>query len=133
MEAGRYNSVDVRIFKFITRMDLAYAIADVVIARAGAITISEICLLGKPSILVPSPNVAEDHQTKNAMSLVKNNAALMIADKEAEKKLVPETIKLVSDVHLKNTFRENCLKMAVRNSAGMIADEIFRLANKSDK
>src|SRR5690554_8135148 len=75
--------------QFINEMELAYAAADVIISRAGAIAISELCIIGKPTILVPSPNVAEDHQTKNAMALVKDEAAVLVKDNEAREKLVP--------------------------------------------
>ena len=78
--------------EFVSRMDLAYAVADVVISRAGAGTISELCLLGKPSVLVPSPNVSEDHQTKNAMALVENQAALLIKDADSKEQLFKETL-----------------------------------------
>ncbi len=78
-------------------MDLAYSLADVIISRAGAGTISELCLVGKPVILVPSPNVAEDHQTKNAMALVQQQAALMIADRDAHEKLLDTALRLVGD------------------------------------
>ena len=83
--------------QFIHRMDLAYAIADVVISRAGAISVSELCLVQKPTILVPSPNVAEDHQTKNAMALVKNDAAILVKDVEAKETLIPRALELLKD------------------------------------
>lgn len=87
----------VRLYDFLREMDLAYAAANVVVSRAGALSISELCLTGKPAVLVPSPNVAEDHQTKNAMALVKENAAVMIADKEAREKLTGEVLSLMAD------------------------------------
>ena len=117
----------VRYVAFINRMDLAYAAADVIVSRAGAGTISELCLLGKPVILVPSPNVAEDHQTKNAMALVKNDAALMITDAEAPQKLVAEACKLIHDETLKKTLGSNCKKMALPGSASKIVDEIVKV------
>lgn len=119
---------NVKILPFIDRMDLAYTAADVVISRAGAIAISELCLIGKPVILVPSPNVAEDHQTKNARSLVKKNAALMIKDSDLLEKL-PVTL----DELLKNEMRQaelgqNILKLAEIDAAAKIAEEVFVLA-----
>ena len=110
-------------------MDLAYAIADVVIARAGAITISELCVVGKPAILVPSPNVAEDHQTKNAMTLIKNNAALIVKDAQANEKLVQQAIILLNDDIRTKILSDNISKLAIKNSAEIIAQEIINLMN----
>jgi UDP-N-acetylglucosamine--N-acetylmuramyl-(pentapeptide) pyrophosphoryl-undecaprenol N-acetylglucosamine transferase len=121
---------NVKYFDFINRMDMAYSVADVIISRAGAATISELCLLGKAVILAPSPNVAEDHQTKNAIALVKNNAALMISDKDAPDKLVMLALELIHDQSLQNTLGSNCKKMALTGSATKIVDEIFNLAHK---
>ena len=120
----------VKYFDFINRMDMAYSAADVIISRAGAATISELCLLGKPVILVPSPNVAEDHQTKNAMALVKNKAAIMITDKDAPDKLVLQALELLHDQQLQNTLGSNCRKMALAGSATRIVDEILNLLNE---
>jgi UDP-N-acetylglucosamine--N-acetylmuramyl-(pentapeptide) pyrophosphoryl-undecaprenol N-acetylglucosamine transferase len=117
-------------FDFISRMDMAYGAADIIISRAGAATISELCLLGKPAILVPSPNVAEDHQTKNAMALVKQEAAMMIPDKDAEEKLVLQTLDLLQDTELQHKLGINCKKMALTGSASKIVDEIFKLTEK---
>ncbi len=125
--AAKYNNDGFKVIDFISRMDLAYSIADVVISRAGASTISELCIVKKPSILVPSPNVAEDHQTKNAMALFKNDAAMMITDAEAPEKLVDEVIRLLKDEFLINVYRDNCGKMAVTNSAEKIANEIISI------
>ncbi|MBI5541635.1 MAG: undecaprenyldiphospho-muramoylpentapeptide beta-N-acetylglucosaminyltransferase [Bacteroidia bacterium] len=125
--ASKFNNDEIKVADFISRMDLAYSIADVVISRAGASTISELCIVKKPSILVPSPNVAEDHQTKNAMALFKNDAAMMITDAEAPEKLVDEVIKLLKDEFLINVYRDNCGKMAVTNSAEKIANEIISI------
>jgi UDP-N-acetylglucosamine--N-acetylmuramyl-(pentapeptide) pyrophosphoryl-undecaprenol N-acetylglucosamine transferase len=124
---------NVRYFDFINRMDLAYGVADVIISRAGAATISELCLLGKPAILVPSPNVAEDHQTKNAMALAKNNAAIMITDHDAPDTLVNQAIELMHNQELKNTLGGNCAEMALPNAAGKIVDEIFNLVSKRER
>ncbi len=120
----------VKFFDFINRMDLAYGIADVIISRAGAATISELCLLGKPVILVPSPNVAEDHQTKNAMALVKNKAALMVTDDDAPASLVYRAVELMHNHELRNILGDNCAKMALPNAASRIVDEIYKLARK---
>jgi len=115
---------------FITRMDLAYAVADVVISRAGAISISELCLVKKPSILVPSPNVAEDHQTKNALALVNKNAAILIRDVEAENKLIDEALRLVNDIEQCRVLSENIGKLAKTKAADTIASEVIKLAKK---
>jgi UDP-N-acetylglucosamine--N-acetylmuramyl-(pentapeptide) pyrophosphoryl-undecaprenol N-acetylglucosamine transferase len=111
-------------------MDLAYAVADVVISRAGASSVSELCLVKKPSILVPSPNVAEDHQTKNAMALVNHSAAIMVKDSEAEEKLVPMVIELLNSPERQNKLSENIVKLAFKDSAGVIASEILSLVKK---
>ena len=118
---------NVLVTDFISRMDYAYAIADVVVARAGASTISELTFLGKPSILIPSPNVAEDHQTHNAMALANQNAAICLPDKEAEEKLAPLAIDLLLDNERKSSIAENSKKMAQNDSALRIANEIVKL------
>jgi UDP-N-acetylglucosamine--N-acetylmuramyl-(pentapeptide) pyrophosphoryl-undecaprenol N-acetylglucosamine transferase len=114
---------------FVMRMDYAYSIADLVISRAGASSISELCLLGKPSILVPSPNVAEDHQTKNAMALVNQKATLMITDANAPKTLIAEAVKLINDNGRLKHFSENIHAMAQPNSADRIAEVILELVS----
>ncbi len=106
---------------FITRMDLAYSAADVVVSRAGAGTISELCVAGKATIFVPSPNVAEDHQTHNAMALVNKNAALMVKDAEAKEKLFDSIISLMSDSKKIESLRENILRLAKTNAGEDIA------------
>jgi UDP-N-acetylglucosamine--N-acetylmuramyl-(pentapeptide) pyrophosphoryl-undecaprenol N-acetylglucosamine transferase len=116
--------------EFVSHMDLAYAIADVVITRAGAGTISELCLLGKPSVLVPSPNVAEDHQTKNAMSLVENQAALLIKDADSKTELLKETFKLLGDKTRLKSLSENIRKLGRPNAAKEIVDVIVDVINK---
>ena len=113
---------------FVARMDYAYAVADLVISRAGASSISELCLLGKPSILVPSPNVAEDHQTHNAMALVNKEAAVMIKDVDAKQQLVPMALKLIQENQQLSQLATNCLEMAQKDSAARIADEILKRA-----
>lgn len=122
---GKISS-DMIITDFVSRMDYAYAVADVVISRAGASSISELCLLGKASILVPSPNVAEDHQTHNAMALVNKEAAIMIRDDEASQKLVDEALHLLNDSDRRNRLSKNCSAMAQHHSAQRIAEEIFK-------
>lgn len=127
-ELERYGTPrNLYVTDFIRGMDKAYKAADLVISRAGASSISELCLLGKASILVPSPNVAEDHQTHNAMALVNKNAALIVKDAEAEEKLIPLAIKTVTDTTLLHTLSENALAMAFRDSDIKIAEEIFNL------
>jgi UDP-N-acetylglucosamine--N-acetylmuramyl-(pentapeptide) pyrophosphoryl-undecaprenol N-acetylglucosamine transferase len=120
---------NIRCLDFIHRMDLAYSLADVIISRSGAGTISELCLLGKPVILVPSPNVAEDHQTKNAVALVNQRAALMVTDREAGEKLVNEALHLIKNESVKAMLGKNCKLMAITGSASKIVDEIFKLAS----
>ncbi len=117
----------VKVHEFIQRMDLAYAAADVVISRAGAIAISELCLVGKPVVLIPSPNVAEDHQTKNAMALVNKGAALMVPDVECGDKCLPLVSQLLADKEKVATMREAIGKLAVRGAADKIVDEIEKI------
>ena len=115
---------------FISDMAAAYRAADLVISRAGASSISEFCLIGKPVILVPSPNVAEDHQTKNAMALVNRQAALYVSDAEAPVKLIQLAIDTVRDDAKLRSLGENVLKMALPDSAAIIAKEVIKLANR---
>lgn len=115
---------------FLSRMDLAYAAADVVISRAGASSISELCLLGKPSILVPSPNVAEDHQTHNAMALVRKDAAVLVKDVEAKEQLIPTLLRTIKDKQLCERLHNNILTLAQTDSARRIAQEVMKLAKK---
>ena len=112
---------------FVGRMDLAYAMADLVISRAGASSISELCLLGKPSILVPSPNVAEDHQTHNAMALVNKDAAVLVKDVDADKDLISTALNLINDEAKLNELSNNTKKLAQFDSANRIADEVVNL------
>ena len=113
---------------FLSDMPDRYANADLVISRAGASSISEICLLGKPAILVPSPNVAEDHQTHNAMALVRKDAAVLIKDAEAADQLIPTALELIKDDKRLKTLHTNVLTLAQRDSAKRIAEEVMRLA-----
>ncbi len=127
-QTAELNEKGIKAFDFISRMDLAYSIADLVISRAGASSISELSIVAKPCVLVPSPNVSEDHQTKNAMALVNKQAAILVKDKEADEKLVDETIKLINNSDLQNKLIENIKKLAIPNSAELIALEALRLA-----
>lgn len=113
---------------FIDRMDLAYAAADVVVSRAGAGTVSELSLVGKPAIFVPSPNVAEDHQTKNAMALVNHDAVLMITDAAARTDLIPAIEALIKDKEKQEKLSANILAMGIEDSADRIVDEILKVA-----
>ncbi len=121
---------NISVHPFINRMDYAFAAADIIVSRAGAGTISELCLVGKPVILVPSPNVAEDHQTRNALALTYRNAAIMVKDNDAIKRLVDEAIKLVSNKEEKASLSANILKMADRDADARIANEVIKLAGK---
>jgi UDP-N-acetylglucosamine--N-acetylmuramyl-(pentapeptide) pyrophosphoryl-undecaprenol N-acetylglucosamine transferase len=112
---------------FVSRMDLAYSIADLVISRAGASSISELCLLAKPVILVPSPNVAEDHQTQNALALVRKDAAVMIKDIDAGEQLVTKAMELILDDKELAKLSENILKLAEKDSADRIALEVMKM------
>ena len=118
---------------FISDMNAAYAAADLVISRAGAGSISEFCLLGKPVILVPSPNVAEDHQTKNALALVEKDAAIYISDAEARRTLLPEAINTINNAKKLESLAQNIRLLARPNAAADIADEVIRLAEAYDK
>ena len=115
---------------FVSQMPLAYALADLVISRAGASSISELCLLGKPSILVPSPNVAEDHQTHNAMALVRKDAAVLVRDIDAKDALITSALALIHDETQLENLKKNILTLALPDSARLIADEVMKLASK---
>lgn len=118
----------VHIMPFIDRVDLAYAMADVIISRAGALTISELCLVGKPAVLVPSPNVAEDHQTKNALSLVEKGAARLVRDVEAKEKMLQEALIILENDALAFSLGECIRQLGKPNAAEAIAREVLRLA-----
>jgi UDP-N-acetylglucosamine--N-acetylmuramyl-(pentapeptide) pyrophosphoryl-undecaprenol N-acetylglucosamine transferase len=126
--AKQYANVSV--YDFISNIDHAYAAADIIISRAGAIAISELCLVGKPVILVPFPAAAEDHQTKNAMALVRAGAALHVTDKNAKDELIQVAIDLMYDEHLKQQLAENIKQFAIADAAERIADEVFKLIEK---
>ena len=120
-------SEGIELREFLMRMDLAYAAADVVVSRAGALAISELALVRKPVIFVPSPNVAEDHQRKNAEALVKQDAALMITDNQAPQRLVAEAIALLQDEARRATLKENIGQLARPDAAQHIAQEVLHL------
>ena len=121
------------IVPFIDRMDLAYSCADLVITRAGAIAISELCVAGKPTILIPSPNVAEDHQTKNALALVDKEAAIMISDNEASTQLPSLISGLINDRKKLQQLSQNIKKIAINDAADRIAEEVFKLVRTKPK
>ena len=114
-------------YDFIRRMDLAFAAADVVISRSGASTVSEICAMGKATVFVPSPNVAEDHQTHNAMALVRKDAALLVKDADAIDELLPTAIGLLGSPERIALLEKNALSMALRDAAQVICDEVYKL------
>lgn len=119
---------NVCIVEFLNRMDLAYAAADVIISRAGAGTIAELCVVAKPVILVPSPNVAEDHQTQNAMALVKRNAAVLITDQEAEGTLGSLAVSLIRDEQKCAELKANIASLALPDADNVIAKEVLIIA-----
>jgi UDP-N-acetylglucosamine--N-acetylmuramyl-(pentapeptide) pyrophosphoryl-undecaprenol N-acetylglucosamine transferase len=125
---GENHHENIRIVEFLNRMDLAYAAADIIISRAGAGTIAELCVIKKPVILVPSPNVAEDHQTKNALALVQENAAIFVADRDAEKKLIDKALELLNDKNLKKKLSDNIGKLALPDADEVIAKEVIKIS-----
>jgi UDP-N-acetylglucosamine--N-acetylmuramyl-(pentapeptide) pyrophosphoryl-undecaprenol N-acetylglucosamine transferase len=129
-EVERKGFNNIRLVPFIAAMDMAYAVADVVVSRAGAGTISELALLGKASILVPSPNVSEDHQTKNAMSLVKEGAALMVPDTETRENLISDAMNLLVDDDKRKKLKQKIKMFAHINSANQIAEEIEKIVGE---
>ena len=138
-QCGKYYEPDVKAFMegrdlphvhwsaFIDRMDLAYAAADLILSRSGASSVSEICVVGKPCVFVPSPNVAEDHQTHNAMALVRKEAAEIVKDAEAREKLMPLAMDLIHDAKRLDAIGKNALKMALPDAAAIIVDEAYKL------
>jgi len=121
------NGSDVRVMAFIDRMDLVYAAADIVISRAGASSVSELCLVGKPVIFIPSPNVAEDHQTKNAKAIVDKEGAILMREMELDTQFEPEFRNLLSDENLQRKLGENIGKLAKENATKDIVEEIIKL------
>lgn len=130
-ELNKHNPLQNMVVKdFISDMGAAYRAADLVVSRAGASSISEFCLIGKPVILVPSPNVAEDHQTKNAMALVNKEAALYVKDSDAPKRLLELAVNTVNDGAKLKSLSANILKLGMPDSANIIANEVIKLAGK---
>ncbi|GAE20091.1 tRNA (guanine46-N7-)-methyltransferase [Bacteroides pyogenes DSM 20611 = JCM 6294] len=130
-EAGEIANLHVT--DFIKDMAAAYAAADLVISRAGAGSISEFCLLHKPVILVPSPNVAEDHQTQNALALVNKEAAIYVKDSDAEQKLIETAVIAVNNERKLRELSENISRLALPDSARIIAQEVLKLAERRDR
>lgn len=128
-EAAQLKSEWIHPTTFIADMYKAYSMADVVISRAGAIAISELCIMGKPTVFVPLSTAAEDHQTKNAMALVNNQAAEMVKDANAKSELVDQAIALVNDSEKQNTYHKNILQMGLPNATKEIVNEIEKLLN----
>ena len=126
-EYKKYDSGDVKVVAFLNRMDLAYGAADIIISRAGAGSVSELCIVGKPVIFIPSPNVAEDHQTKNAQSLVDKNAAIMVKETELDEKFGTVFSDLVNNEPLSRKLGVNIKKLAMPNATKEIVDEIEKL------
>ena len=129
-QASSYTAAGLHAHEFIRRMDLAYAAADVVVSRAGALSVSELCLTGKASILVPSPNVAEDHQTKNALSLVSKGAAVLITDEHAPERLYDETLRLLADPDRQQQLRDRVHELARPDATTAIVNELISIIKK---
>jgi UDP-N-acetylglucosamine--N-acetylmuramyl-(pentapeptide) pyrophosphoryl-undecaprenol N-acetylglucosamine transferase len=121
------NKPNVKVFDFIYKMNYAYSVADVIVSRAGAGTISELCIVGKPAILIPSPNVAEDHQTKNAMALVDKNAAIMLRDGNAKNTLTNTVIDLIHNKPLIDNLSRNISELAMPDAANQIVNRIITI------
>lgn len=128
-QLGEEYHPNIKIMEFVNRMDLAYAAADIIISRGGAGTIAELCMVKKPVILVPSPNVAEDHQTKNALALVGHHAAVFVADRDAEAKLIDKAIELLNDKEQQKKISSNIGKMAMPHADEVIAKEVIQITN----
>ncbi|MFV0540471.1 MAG: undecaprenyldiphospho-muramoylpentapeptide beta-N-acetylglucosaminyltransferase [Aestuariibaculum sp.] len=124
------NTKDVQVHEFLNRMDLAYAAADVVISRAGASSVSELCIVGKPVIFIPSPNVAEDHQTKNAMAIVNENAAIIIKEEDLNANFENKFLNLITSPQKQKELGENITKLALVNATEQIVDEVEKLLKK---
>jgi UDP-N-acetylglucosamine--N-acetylmuramyl-(pentapeptide) pyrophosphoryl-undecaprenol N-acetylglucosamine transferase len=129
-ERASYSDHSLKVLPFIQRMDLAYAVADVVVSRAGASSVSELALAKKAAILVPSPNVAEDHQTKNAMALVGKDAALLVEDRSAETELVDRVLELLRDLPKRQDLSRKIAGFGMPDAADVIAGEIYKLSGK---
>ena len=127
---ARVANKGVKTMPFISKMDYAYAVADVVVSRAGAMSVSELSIAAKPTIFVPLPSAAEDHQTKNAMALVNYNAAIIVKDVEAKEQLIPVLINLIKDEQEQKKIATNVSKMAYTDAASIIADEVIKLIKR---
>jgi UDP-N-acetylglucosamine--N-acetylmuramyl-(pentapeptide) pyrophosphoryl-undecaprenol N-acetylglucosamine transferase len=127
-QSERLISNQIYLHEFIQRMDLAYAVADVIISRAGAISVSELCIVGKPCVLVPSPNVAEDHQTKNAKALSTNGAAILVKDTDAKELLFETTISLLKDQEKCQSISDSLRVLAKPNATKAIVDTIENIS-----
>lgn len=123
------NTTDIQVMSFIKRMDLAYAASDIIISRAGASSVSELCIVGKPVIFIPSPNVAEDHQTKNAQAISSQNAAMLIAEKNLEDEFETQFSELINNEGLQQSFVTNIKKLAKKSATNDIVHEIEKLIN----
>ena len=121
----------VQVHTFLNRMDLAYAAADIIVSRAGALSVSELCIVGKPVIFIPSPNVAEDHQTKNAMAICEKNAALLLRESEAESTFQQALLGLLQDNERTQELSKNIKELAKPNATKDIVDEIEKLIRAS--
>jgi UDP-N-acetylglucosamine--N-acetylmuramyl-(pentapeptide) pyrophosphoryl-undecaprenol N-acetylglucosamine transferase len=129
-QAAPFAADNLKALEFVLRMDLAYAAADVVVSRAGALSVSELCLTGKPSILVPSPNVAEDHQTKNAMALVQKDAALLVSDSDAPAKLYDTALALLQNPAQQQQLATQVRQLARPAATTTIVDELLKLIGR---
>ncbi len=130
MKLSKSLSKNIHVLDFISRMDLVYNVAQLIISRAGAISISEICLTGRAAILIPSPNVAEDHQTKNALALVEEKAAVMIPDSDVKRDLISKAMELLNKPEMRAELSKNAKKMAIAHSASLIVDEVNNLIER---
>ena len=129
-ETERLNTPLIKVYDFIYEMEQAYSLADIIISRAGAIAISELCIVGKPCILIPSPNVAEDHQTKNANSLAEKHAALMVRDIDSREHLIERLDTLVKNIGLRDELSKNIKALGIRNADERIVEEIEKIIRK---
>lgn len=130
-DSGISSDPSIHIYPFIERMDLAYAAADLIVSRAGAIAVSELCTVAKPVILVPSPNVAEDHQTKNAKALALKDAAILLPDAEAVENLFDRILELKKNMEFRDTLSRNIGRFAIKDAADRIAEEGIKLVEQS--
>lgn len=128
---AKVGATNVRPYEFIYEMDRAYAVADVVVSRAGALSVSELCLVGRPAILVPFPAATDDHQTKNAMALVERDAALLVRDQDARQTLVTETLALLTDSTRKELLSKQIRLLGFPNAAADIAQEVLNLTSRN--